>query len=445
MKKFKDDYEIKSLTLKGLYIKIESFILKIKRNNSTNLKQKSPFYNKCQHHNGNIKIKKQKKENEKDNNKICKNESLKNIATNEKIISQTKNYDQFENCTNIENKNNQIENKSLPNTEKGFGKEKENTYKEADEENNINETFSNDSENHTEETNSNTTNNKEFQLIDENMKTLFLNSPKLSKDNSFNLSNISEDKNLSEISSQESISVTDYELSFCHDGNDIRKSYIQKLVSKALYLPNNKPKTHNSLIIFDWDDTLLPTTFLASGGVFNENLICEEKNQKKLEKLAKSVEILLNMAILKGDVYIITNADLKWVEFSSKKIYPNVVNILNKIKIISARGEWEKNFPGDSRSWKIQAFLSLANELDVRLVTNIICLGDSMSEMEAGKILSKKFSEAFVKTIKFQTAPKTEELNKHLYAVINQFNFIYSSVKNFTIRVEKKKKLKHNN
>ena len=64
---------------------------------------------------------------------------------------------------------------------------------------------------------------------------------------------------------------------------------------------------------------------------------------------------------------------------------------MNKIKVISARGDWEKDYPGDIKSWKIQAFLSLANKLDVKLVTNIICLGDSMFEMEVGRILGKKF------------------------------------------------------
>ena len=74
------------------------------------------------------------------------------------------------------------------------------------------------------------------------------------------------------------------------------------------------------------------------------------------------------------------------------------------------------------------------------LITNIICLGDSVFEMEAGRILASKFIHAVIKTIKFRENPKPEELNKQLSLVINQFTSIYTSSKNLTVRVEKKKK-----
>ena len=282
--------------------------------------------------------------------------------------------------------------------------------------------------------------NKELQIIDKNMKSLFLNPSKSTEDNS-STSKIQDYKNLLKIYTQESQeSAIDYELNYYRIGNAIRNSYIQKLVSKALYLPDNRAKTHNSLIIFDWDDTLLPTSFLTPDGIFNQNMTLTEIEQKKISKLEKSALNLLNMALSKGDVYIITNAGLGWVEYSAQKFYPNIYDILPKIQIISARGEWEKAYPGDSRKWKIHTFLSLQDRLNKKLLTNIICLGDSLFEIEAGRVLANCFKEAFVKTIKFKEGPKLEELSKQLALVINQFNSICSTVKNLTIRVEKKKK-----
>ena len=76
---------------------------------------------------------------------------------------------------------------------------------------------------------------------------------------------------------------------------------------------------------------------------------------------------------------------------------------------------------------------------NLKLVSNIICFGDSLLEMQAGKILGSKFSEAFVKTIKFKETPKMEELLKQLSVVNQQFNYIYSSVKNMTIKIERKR------
>ena len=52
------------------------------------------------------------------------------------------------------------------------------------------------------------------------------------------------------------------------DSEAVRESYISKLISMKVWNPGMKPKYHNSLIIFDWDDTLLPTTFLTPKGTF---------------------------------------------------------------------------------------------------------------------------------------------------------------------------------
>ena len=231
----------------------------------------------------------------------------------------------------------------------------------------------------------------------------------------------------------------DYELNFYRNGEEIRKSYITKLICKNVWNPTQKEKTHNSLIIFDWDDTLLCTSFLTPGGVFNENMVLTDKDQEKIARLEFSVLRLLNIAVEKGDVYIITNAGPGWVEFSAEKFYPSLKTVLGKIKIISARGEYESKYPGDSKKWKIQTFLNLQKGLDIDLITNIICLGDSFIEMEAGRILASKFTQAFIKTVKFRESPKPEELNKQLTLVADQFNNFYSSVKNLTIRVEKRK------
>ncbi len=233
---------------------------------------------------------------------------------------------------------------------------------------------------------------------------------------------------------------SDYELQFYRNGEEIRNSYISKLICKKVWTPSIKDKTHNTLILFDWDDTLLCTTFLTKNGVYDENLILTDKEKEKVAKLEFSVLRLLNLAIEKGNVFIITNAGQGWVEYSAEKYYPSVFKVLKKIKIISARGEYERQYPNDSRMWKIQAFLNMQKEFNSNLVTNIICLGDSFIEIEAGHILASKFNQAFIKTVKFRESPKPEELNKQLTLVADQFDSIYKSIKNLTIRVEKKKK-----
>ena len=113
---------------------------------------------------------------------------------------------------------------------------------------------------------------------------------------------------------------------------------------------------------------------------------------------------------------------------------------MDEIEIISARKDYEKKYPENLKYWKIGAFLNLKSRLNEELITNIVCLGDSIFEMEAGKILASNFIHAVIKTIKFMESPRLEELNKQLNLVLNQFNTIFSSSKNLTVRVEKKRK-----
>ena len=232
----------------------------------------------------------------------------------------------------------------------------------------------------------------------------------------------------------------DYELNIFRDSDALRKSYISKLISKNILNPNMKPKQHNSLIIFDWDDTLIPTTFFTPDGVFPEKILLSQCEFDKLKEIEKNVYIILKESIEKGQAYIITNACANWVQFSASIFYPSITDLLKKVKIISARGEYEQSFPGNLRQWKILAFSNLVKDFDENLVTNIICIGDSLFEIEAGRVLASKFKEAFIKTIKFREAPKLDELLKQLKLVAKQFDTIYSSIKNMTIRIEKKKK-----
>ena len=428
----KDDVDIKKNKYsKNFGKKINSEITSAKRHNSTQIKENPNFIKQIKsqiegsgQENKTVEEDLKNNENELQKNKIFKSLSYEKL---ERIEESNKNTNKNGIYNNLYDGGKPYASKLEIN--KKLLEEEENIYKDMDNDNSIEEGSDLNS-------NSNSASNKELQMIDENIKSLFLNSTKSIKEKTISTS-INEDKSINSPNQEQS----EYELNYYKKEIALRNSYYQKLVSTKFYLPMNKPKSHNSLIIFDWDDTLLPTTFLTQGGgIFNENLVLSENDHRKIEKLEKSVLNLLNMAITKGDVYIITNAGLGWVEYSAQKFYPSVFEILQKITIISARGEFEKDYPGDSRRWKLQTFLSLQKRLNTKLVTNIICLGDSLFEIEAGRVLGTQFSEAFVKTIKFKEGPKPEELNKQLMLVANQFHSIYIAVKNLTIRVEKKKK-----
>ena len=150
-------------------------------------------------------------------------------------------------------------------------------------------------------------------------------------------------------------------------------------------------------------------------------------------KLEESVENILKIAISLGKTYIITNAEKGWVEYSSQLFMPKVYDLLSDIKIISAREKYEKFYPKDMNQWKIQAFLFTEKDFEELAVMNLVVLGDSMLEMDAAACLIKKFSNSFIKTIKFQESPTPVELIKQIKLVIDKLEEIIMSPKNWTV------------
>ena len=274
-----------------------------------------------------------------------------------------------------------------------------------------------------------TLDNDEFEI--DNNKLLFKQKKELK--NSF-----IESVNSPFFNSKKELNIINNEYSLIINDEDIiRKSYYSKLIYKNIWTPNKKIKIHNSLFIFDWDDTLFPTSFLINEGIIDQdNLSAEIKHNFNI--LEDIIINILNFALSKGDVYIITNSSIVWFKYTFFKYFTNLKNIINKINIISARDEYEGIYPGENKIWKEKAFLSLRKNINPNIVTNIICFGDSEFELEAGKILASKIKESFVKRIKFKKNPEIEDLIKQLNLISNKINYIYSKVKNLSITIEQK-------
>lgn len=54
-------------------------------------------------------------------------------------------------------------------------------------------------------------------------------------------------------------------------GDKLRKNLLSKLTYEKIWLtPQQKPKHYETAIIFDWDDTLLCTSYINPGGVYRD-------------------------------------------------------------------------------------------------------------------------------------------------------------------------------
>lgn len=90
--------------------------------------------------------------------------------------------------------------------------------------------------------------------------------------------------------------------------------------------PSQKPKTHQTCIIFDWDDTILCTSFLVPyPSLLQDPARKIPQNMLDiLNQLDDAAEKVLIMAKKLGMVFIITNAAEGWVEMSSERFLPKV-------------------------------------------------------------------------------------------------------------------------
>ncbi|CAE7564649.1 unnamed protein product [Symbiodinium pilosum] len=181
-----------------------------------------------------------------------------------------------------------------------------------------------------------------------------------------------------------------------------------------LPLPGSFPSKPFTLLIFDWDDTLMCSSAINA----NEFL---PHQYSQLESL---VEQVLLTAMRLGETCIVTNADEMWVTESARRYMPRVLPILSRMTVVSARRRFERTWPGDVFAWKREAFRQVLSSWQANALASggidLIVLGDSIVEMEAAHTSSAGIvSPTAVKTVKFKEVPTVEELLEQL-AMMNQ-------------------------
>eukprot|EP00929_Paragymnodinium_shiwhaense_P108476 TRINITY_DN7478_c0_g2_i2.p1 TRINITY_DN7478_c0_g2~~TRINITY_DN7478_c0_g2_i2.p1 ORF type:complete len:336 (+),score=82.56 TRINITY_DN7478_c0_g2_i2:95-1102(+) len=95
-----------------------------------------------------------------------------------------------------------------------------------------------------------------------------------------------------------------------------------------------------TIIIFDWDDTLCPSTFMrrhcGSTRGNSMNAPIEQQMQQELDRLVDQVIPLLRAAQAMGKVVLVTNARRPWVDTSCAKYIPRLQEHLKGIDVIYA-------------------------------------------------------------------------------------------------------------
>lgn len=214
---------------------------------------------------------------------------------------------------------------------------------------------------------------------------------------------------------------------------------IAKLCEREVWAPRLKTSMkHQSLIIFDWDDTLLCTSFLRQAGQRE----IPPDTQLLLACIESFAHELLETAINLGRTLIITNAMEGWVESSAAQHMPSLVPILEKVSIVSARSKHEAESNGDMAQWKRLAFLDLHRQFPLDGITNLVSIGDSDFELEAARLLCEQLDQSLLKTVKFMERPSPLKLMKQLEMLSDNFQYIVGDAQEVSIHMDVKKPVK---
>mmetsp|Transcript_72489 Transcript_72489/g.199899 ORF Transcript_72489/g.199899 Transcript_72489/m.199899 type:complete len:322 (-) Transcript_72489:117-1082(-) len=161
----------------------------------------------------------------------------------------------------------------------------------------------------------------------------------------------------------------------------------------------------DTLIIFDWDDTLLCSSAINAA----------QWSMPELQQLEQAVASVLLAAMELGETMIVTNGNGSWVHDSSHRFLPGLVPTLDRMTVMSARAMYEQMYPGDPFSWKRQAFRQILKSRRAQCPhadgVNLVVLGDSPAEMEAAHSATKVYDgQSLIKTVKFREAPSIPQL-----------------------------------
>eukprot|EP00397_Hematodinium_sp_SG-2012_P035294 GEMP01037950.1.p1 GENE.GEMP01037950.1~~GEMP01037950.1.p1 ORF type:complete len:307 (+),score=50.47 GEMP01037950.1:282-1202(+) len=186
-----------------------------------------------------------------------------------------------------------------------------------------------------------------------------------------------------------------------------------------------------TLILLDWDDTIMPSTWVTRRGLtLSDDSVLTGDQAMELNDFAKVALMTLTAAQQMGTVVLVTNAEAGWIELSCRKFMPSLVIAVERIEQISARSTYEPQGIVSPLEWKIRAFaleISKFFEKDgptpesMEAIWNVISLGDSAHERDAVMRATEKCKNVRTKSLKMLERPEIDQLKEQHQLIASFF------------------------
>jgi hypothetical protein len=180
---------------------------------------------------------------------------------------------------------------------------------------------------------------------------------------------------------------------------------------------------NQTIIIFDWDDTLCPSSCMRRNASFDSRgrltVRLNEEARMELSMLASQVIPLIEVAKMLGQVVIVTNAKRPWVDISCQNFLPSFKKELDKIPVIYAlelvkpaeggRVEVTNTTLTDSKVMAMKAAVTdFYSRYPNQSWKNMVSIGDALFEHDAIKQVAAErpmFKPCRTKTLKLLEGP----------------------------------------
>jgi len=199
-----------------------------------------------------------------------------------------------------------------------------------------------------------------------------------------------------------------------------------------------------TFFIFDYDDTILPSTWINRQGLRLD--AASQPNPQQLAILGQVAALAartIRLARQRGTVIFVTNAERGWIELSCQKFMPTLMPLLETIRMVSARTTYEGPSAPSPTDWKVCAFedallmhygeSALADSSQRK---NFLSLGDGNHEREALLRSTASLPNCYPKSLKFVERPDISQILKQLELISGNFESIVNHAANLDLRIQ---------
>lgn len=161
------------------------------------------------------------------------------------------------------------------------------------------------------------------------------------------------------------------------------------------------------LFCLDWDDTILPTSWLARNNYINRNGISSEKSlfPNEFGLYIESVGNMLNTLNQIGKITIVSGSMYPWVYDSKSLLDSQTEDLIDNVQIYHTRNKTE----------------TIINMIQTENISNLIMIGDGSDEINTHFNIVNNNPDFYCKLIRLVSYPD-------LYSLIQELNIISSVI-----------------